>query len=247
MIKNIKNGFTLAETLIAMAIVGVIAALTIPTVVSETQNGKLAASLGRNVEAIETGCQLIVQRASEASTNNSDGIINGIFMVNTNVNGVASADTNRLVHENLFSANASESFNTVPLTSTQTTNYASEVRDINGNNPSSGPNDLADNFAISSKLGAYYGYKGNNANTNEIDPIIGYIYIDVNAQKTPNRYGRDIFLFGLTDSCHMVPAGTTRVNSFRDIPIESDGCGNSPTSGLSCTLRVVKNGYKIDY
>ena len=247
MIKNIKNGFTLAETLIAMAIVGVIAALTIPTVVSETQNGKLAASLGRNVEAIETGCQFIVQRASEASTNNSDGIINGIFMVNTDVNGVASADTNRLVHENLFSANASEFFNTVPLTSTQITNYANEVRDINGNNPSSGPNVLADNFAISSKFGAYYGYKGNNANTNEIDPIIGYIYIDVNAQKTPNRYGRDIFLFGLTDSCHMVPAGTTRVNSFRDIPIESDGCGNSPTSGLSCTLRVVKNGYKIDY
>ena len=248
MTKNIKNGFTLAEALIAMAIVGVIAAITIPTVVSETQNGKLAASLGRNVEAIETGCQLVVQRVSEASVTDRDGVVSGIWEVNNGVNGVASNNSNRLVNNNLFSDNTSEFFNTVPLTTTKKSEYVSLITNINGAGQTTF-NYSSDgwHFAVSSKLGAYYGYNGFSSSNVELP--IGYVYIDVNADKTPNRYGRDIFMFGLTDTCHMVPAGTSILHIMNsNIPIESDGCaGDNPSNGLSCTSRVVKNGYKIDY
>ena len=37
LLKNLKNGFTLAEVLITLVIIGVIAAMTIPTLVTKYQ------------------------------------------------------------------------------------------------------------------------------------------------------------------------------------------------------------------
>ena len=248
--KNIKKGFSLAEVLIAIAIVGVIAAINIPTVVSETQNRKMAAALGRNVEAIETGCQLILQQASEISERRGDGVVNGIWEVR--INDIdSSAQSDRLLNNNngnLFSDITSNFFNTVLRT---LNNY--NVSGINGGTASPPRNQLASNYAISSKFGSIYGYSYNHeANFDNLnDPIVAFIYIDVNAASAPNRYGRDIFLFGLTDSCHMVPAGTPRIRAMNNsIPLEntSAGCvGDNPSNGLSCTSRVVRNGYRIDY
>ena len=47
----------------------------------------------------------------------------------------------------------------------------------------------------------------------------------------------------------MIPAGTKRISKMdNSISIESEGCaGDNPTKGLSCTARVVRNGYKMDY
>jgi prepilin-type N-terminal cleavage/methylation domain-containing protein len=248
MMKNIKKGFTLAEALIAIAIVGVIAAITIPSVVSETQNGKLAASLGRNVEAIETGCQMIIHHANETNTNGDT--IYGLFVINNTIDGDTDNNSNRLIN-NIFSDNVSEFFNIVPLSVDKKNDYISQIRDINGAAQNAFTNYQGENwhFAVSSKLGAYYGYNSLSNIPNEEDPVLGYVYIDVNQTNPPNRYGRDIFLFGLTDSCHMVPAGTLKIRNMNSsIPLENSGCGgNNPTNGLSCTSRVVKNGYKMDY
>ena len=57
--KNNQYGHTLAETLLVTAIVGIVAALTIPSLVKlKNQEG---AVLGRAIEQIELGCQNIIQ------------------------------------------------------------------------------------------------------------------------------------------------------------------------------------------
>ena len=59
--RNFRPAFTLVETLIAMAIIGVIAAITIPQVVKNMNKNQSAIVLARAVEQINLGCQNIIQ------------------------------------------------------------------------------------------------------------------------------------------------------------------------------------------
>lgn len=250
--KNIKLGFTLAEALMAMAIAGVIAALVMPPLISGTQNRKHATALGRSVEAIESGCQLLMQDASEKT---ADGEFFGHAQITIKDINSQSTNSTRIIENSALFTNASDAkyFNVIPLTAAQKGNYESSVKTFNGTgslNPSL--SSIVANYAKSQKLGAYYGVleltQALIQQQNEDDPIVEYIYIDTNGENSPNRYGIDIYLFGLTDACHMIPAGTARMNSLiTSIPTEANGCNNNISNGLSCTSRVVKDGYKINY
>ena len=50
-----RNGFTLMEILISLGIVGVVAAVTIPSLVSSTNNKNIGNALARSVELIQQG------------------------------------------------------------------------------------------------------------------------------------------------------------------------------------------------
>ena len=244
--KNIKLGFTLAEALMAMAIAGVIAALVMPPLISGTQNRKHAAALGRSVEAIESGCQLLMQDASEKTDDGEFFGHSNITLEDIGLSGSANVVDNSALFTN---ASDSKYFNVIPLTAAQKSNYESSVKTLSGTGSlSPSLSSIVANYAKSQKLGAYYGVLKLNQSVinqqNENDPIVEYIYIDTNGENSPNRYGIDIYLFGLTDACHMIPAGTARMTNLTGIPEENSGC---PRNGLSCTARVVKDGYKINY
>ena len=60
-----KLGFTLTEVLITLAIVGVISALTIPTVISENKKQANVAKLATTMSAIENAfTSMIIKEAS---------------------------------------------------------------------------------------------------------------------------------------------------------------------------------------
>lgn len=242
--KKMRFGFTLAEALIAMGIVGVVAALALPTLVTSTQNNKFAVSLGRSVEVIETGCQLLVQDANE----NSDSEFFGHALIQ--IGDLTKAGTTPyVVTDNKLFENAGVYFNADPLTSSQQSDYTSKVRSFSGAAASPSVSNIADKFAVNTKLGAYYGVLQRTDEVNSDDPLVELIYIDANGANPPNRYGRDIFLFGLTDSCHMIPAGSRRMNSwYSGVGLTDRACsGTNISNGLSCTARVVKDGYKNNY
>ena len=246
MTKRFKFGFTLAEAIVTVGIIGVVAMLVIPSVATGSKNRKNGTALGRSVEIIESGCQSMIQEINEIST--FQDLFFGHYMINSALNGMpATAATNSISGANLFSKAGSRKFFDVSQLTPGTT-YTGAVKSLSGGTPSPGLSTLVNNYALNSKTGVYYGAQtANEANAD--DPIVGYIYIDVNGESSPNRYGRDIFYFGLTDRCHMIPAGSARINALMSsIPAESSGCnGSNPTNGLSCTSRVVRNGYKIDY
>lgn len=64
-----KSGFTLAELLISLTIIGVVAAITIPQVVKNVQKRQANAVLERTVEQIEVGCQNMIQAQNDKITN----------------------------------------------------------------------------------------------------------------------------------------------------------------------------------
>ena len=68
--KIYKNGFTLAEVLITLVIVGVVAALTIPTLVNKTQNNQLAAAYKKTYGTLASATRMII---SEEGTPKGDG------------------------------------------------------------------------------------------------------------------------------------------------------------------------------
>ncbi len=249
--KITKTGFTLAEILVALGIVGVISAMTISALTAGVQKKQLAVSLGKDVDVIETGCQKLIQYASGIST---DGDFLGHYMINKALNGsdIGSAASNSISGNNLWIGTGTF-FGTKALTSTEVANYKKSVTAFNNGSASPSPNDLAgSNIVVHEKSGAYFGTKGVTESASYSDPIVGYIYIDVNGASSPNKYGRDVFLYGLTDACHMIPAGTARMEAINSrLPKETDttGCkeGSAVSNGLSCTARVVREGYKISY
>ena len=50
--KNVKPGFTLAEVLITLAIIGVVAAMTLPSVINNSRNKQLEAAFKRNYSVL---------------------------------------------------------------------------------------------------------------------------------------------------------------------------------------------------
>jgi prepilin-type N-terminal cleavage/methylation domain-containing protein len=61
----IKRGFTLAETLVALAIVGVVAALTIPTLSSKSQNQAMASKVSVTVNSLENALTSLLSKEGE--------------------------------------------------------------------------------------------------------------------------------------------------------------------------------------
>lgn len=61
-----KFGFTLPEILVALTIVGIIAATTIPQVVSNVEARKTGALLGRAAEQISLACQNAIQEYNDS-------------------------------------------------------------------------------------------------------------------------------------------------------------------------------------
>ncbi len=243
--KNSKFGFTLAEILIAMGIAGAIAALTIPQLVVSTQSNKFATALGRSVETIETGCQALIQDAGEYS---SDGEIFGHALIEVGYDTRGTAPPLIIADSKLFE-NAGAFFDATPLSDSQQSSYTGSVKSYTGGAPSPRVSSIAGKFAVNTKLGAYYGVLKRTDEANADDPLVELIYIDVNGANPPNRYGRDVFLFGLTDACHMIPAGTNRMNSwYSGVALATSACdGGNVTNGLSCTERVVREGFKNNY
>lgn len=255
--KNIKFGFTLVEAIIALSIVGVLAAFVLPPLFTGAQNKRHAAMLGRSVELIETGCQNLVQSMNELSNDGSD---NGHYMVSPSLNGFADDFNDGIVYNSKLFDYAADYFN---LTNFEPDDiYKKSVRGFHGEAPEPELSAIADKYALNPKLGTYYGVKylkGDFYTNNELlfgDPdelhqvVAELIYIDVNGANSPNRYGRDIFLFELNNMCHMIPAGSGYISivTGQGVPIEEEACkGNNIKNGLSCTSRVVKAGYKMEY
>ncbi len=59
--QKLKFGFTLVETLLALTIIGIVAALTIPQLGKTINKDKAGPTLAKSVQQIELGCQNLIQ------------------------------------------------------------------------------------------------------------------------------------------------------------------------------------------
>ena len=249
LMKSLKKGFTLAEILIALSLIGIIAAMMIPQLIDNTKRNRYGATLGKAVQQIELGISNMIQQAND---NYSDGsIATTLDLINVaDVRGEAITNpANTLTNSfNLFEL-GQPYLGIEGINETEATDYY-ENTDTNFSHGRI-------HLYKFNKFNAYVMYSAQKTGTLEGNDIYTIVAIDVNGNSKPNKIGRDIFGFGLTTTGKLTPAGTEKLKEFaahaspdfgNNVPLAEDGCkdGNI-TNGWSCTARVIQDGFKINY
>ena len=225
--QNFKKGFTLAEVLLALTIVGVIAAMTIPTLVKNIEKQKAGPILGRAVHQIELGCQNLIQDTNSETAGAShhinpslitfkdvkfDNTSDFLFLAKRN------ADFGKVIAKYIGGTQKEIDWDDVPSIK----NFDGSVENVL--------------LALMIKKGVVLKFGKTPAEASfsprlTISDKSKWIFIDVNGwEKAPNTFGKDVFEFDWDDdTCKLTPYTP------------------SANNGLQYTKQVVKDGFKIKY
>lgn len=237
-----KKGYTLAEVLICIGIVSVLAALTIPRVIGSFDKKASGTSLGRTVELLQTGMANVLQ---EAQNNNDEGNafsnLSAIRLSDIGLEGNTYITDGDNLFQNIISF--------INLTEDNTYNIEN-IKTYTGDDPS---DDAISGYTAYrlAKTGSVVMYKSidGEADFNDDNTILASILIDTNGNKAPNNFGKDIFLFGLANNGILIPAGTQAYFDSEDINPQTvvNGCSDTPGNGISCASRVMADKWEIKY
>ena len=238
-----KRAFTLAEVLITLGIIGVVAALTIPTLLSNYQKKEFAARLVKTYSTLAQAAQRAQVDYGDVSTWGYQSNYGSTIPVDEFVNGG---------QERLYTTYARKYF--IPYLRVIKDYGFGRISDIgyeswklkNGNYFWQAPSDYAYRIELSNGVGVFFSFnygriEGDDANLKISSPNI---FVDVNGKSGPNIMGRDIYLFTLTSTTNKFePYGS----SFETEVLER-GCGYSPTTiygSYYCAALLQRMGWKI--
>lgn len=217
--RQIKPAFTLTETLIAMALIGVIAAITIPQVVKNLNRNQTGIILARAVEQIELGCQNIIQNANDNYTDGSMANTLSVIQRQDLDPGVDADVAEERITTGYFADLAIQHFDLSPnliLVSAITNPKNADGSDFPGGigfgaNADANAGLIRHNFKnIPASLCARI---PNDTGAVKRENILGPIYyIDTNTlERGPNIEGVDIFEFRLLDNGKLIPEGESTI------------------------------------
>ena len=215
----LRLGFTLAEVLITLSIIGVIAAMTLPALITKVDKSVYVTGLKKSYGVLSQGVYMI--RAENGSVENAlsgiatnDGFAN-VFIPKLNVAkncGIAAGATGCYSSQNFIAINGSNTgvnlFNSA---------YSTAILTNDGITVGFTITDATCNSHLSDE-------PSNPAYNN-----CGFIAVDINGpNKGPNQWGRDIFRFHLTKK-GLYPDG-------------SEGYYECTTEGRGCAYKVLSDG-----
>lgn len=262
--KNKKGGFTLSETLITIAIIGVTAALTLPAFHAKLKSRTYGATVAKAMNVIQNGMGQIM---TDASNRSDEGYIYDNISAITAKSVSGSGDDTRPIitnpnlcqtyvkyfdrikpagyaYKNITDFSGTKSYESIFSEKVQAQSY-------NINNSSAVITYLStthvNNSEPNDELTKYVKTNGINDGT-----VIVRILIDANGLNGPNRFGKDVFLFGLANNGTLVPAGTDAFNDNifnKTVPLYTTDCtGKTVTGdGVSCAARLVADNWKVNY
>lgn len=256
-----SSGFTLAEVLITLGVLGIVASWTLPSLVKNYQNAQYVTGLKRAVSALQQGFKNYM---SEQGTSQ----LGDTLLFNGNE---AFGEANR---QNIMDAFVKKYFKVM---TTETNAHWHESPEFDYDIIALGPVafDPGGNFGdytykFRTIDGISYGImleESCNSQSNSINNIkafCGSIMIDINGNKKPNKYGRDIFFFIMIQDGSLIPGYGTRYAQFRDGTeniINSNNywqknnayCGRLNSSdltnvlGWACAARIIEEGWRMTY
>ena len=219
-----KKGFTLAEVLITLGIIGVVAAMTIPTLITNYQKQDNVVRLKKAISVLNNGVKLMM--ADEGVYNYSGLGFNscpGIGVINA---------ADRECINNYFS----KYFKIISHSVDANDGYYpySDVLMLNGN---------SGRTVATFNLAGYYGFTTQDGIAFWPQCFNWPAAVDVNGSNPPNRIGYDIFVLQSDDNGHFSPYG---VDTWDDESNTNDYCGDGG-NGYGCTARIMKEDWKINY
>ena len=227
-----KCGFTLSEVLITLGIIGVIAALTLPGLLTDTEGAKVGPKLAKAVSMFEQGNEALLNEYSV------DSIVDS---------GLFDEDTSAVTYGKALSNHIKISQFTYPedVEQSATDESTASSCDVGA--------DFSAGAPFISKDGVIYviNYSSDNMATGvpAHKQRIGNVYIDINGYRKPNALGSDIFVFSLWNDGSLRPVGGA--NWAGD---DADGactwksaCPNDETAGdyRACAGSVFENNLKV--
>lgn len=264
-----KFGFTLAEVLITLGIVGVVAALTAPALVTSSRNQANAARLSVTVSNLENALTTMIMQE------NADTLFQTQAWANLNNRPAFAGNIARYLHTNGYK-------NLAEGASDNVTKYYENATAPATLNATGGRNETESawllglmardpylgtgtSHIIELKNGATLFFapcRNQNLTSAQRQAIINHggalsnkaaaVFIDVNGTSAPNTVGRDIFYFYLGENGVLYPIGGMDAHVFDSAvtPTWETACpvgGNITFHGLACTGRVISEGYSITY
>ena len=235
------SAFTLAEVLITLGIIGVVAAMTMPSLIT---NYKIKETVSKLKKVNTTFNNAFLQAKEENGEISDWGLSNSTLDTDTDDGSIANSNYGR----DKFLEILSRHLKTISMCK-----YSDNSCEVY--RPTNLQGDIDNSDSYSNRLvladGTIIGhlYLNNTAcNTNwgsgALSQSCGSFKVDLNGSKKPNMYGKDIFQFDITAN-GIVPSGiATDIsgNNFEESCIKSD----SRMNGVGCTGWVIYNE-NMDY
>ncbi|MBO6087777.1 type II secretion system protein [bacterium] len=225
-----KKGFTLAEVLITLGIIGVVAAITLSTLIKNYQKHVWVNQLKKEYSILSQGFQKMM--ADDGVTQLSDTTVFGKIQNGcTAYHDIESADCKDFLNEfkKYFKVISIDKDSEYKIRKKDSSNYYTYNENIIK---------LADgSFLI------YHNFS-KNGNDTRFD-------LDINGKKGPNTYGRDIFYFNYRNNGKMVPLGSAEGAHYWKTAQFYYGlsCGKDSENGDwgGCLARIIEEGWKMNY
>ena len=215
------NGFTLAEVLITLGIIGVVAAMTLPALIQNAQNKELEAGLKKGASEISQALNMYQEENGEPITNSvtqhklKPAIIKYFHVLEDCGWGFNDADTACIKNYN----NPDKDSTIYKNFTGKSTVYLKMFDD--------GQFVLADGSLIL--------LENDRAGTT-------YISIDVNGyKKRPNRLGQDLFMFQLDDKGKLIPMGAVGTKFYSGTDVYCSKTSTNSNNGAGCTYKALSD------
>ncbi len=204
--KRMKKAFTLSEVLITLVIIGVIAAITVPTIVAAHQKEELRTAFMKTYSDLNNFSKKFYFDKAESFTEYSY------------INGARKASQEFMNYFNMTTATASNDRWDTP---TEERDRAYKLKRFDG-----GPvySNFCDETGYHSDISGRL-YRFNDSPTWGDENVNGpVICVDINGQKGPNRMGKDYFFFIFTIDGRAIPMG---MDDEHNTPIAASSSGRN--------------------
>lgn len=213
-----KKGFSLAELMIAMGVVGVVAAITIPMLVENAQRAQIGPKLAKAASALEQANHRMLSDLEATSLSES------ISWEGTYIEQISD-----YIKVTPYTYNVETKNTYAPGMRTFVKDYAFIAKDGTVYFISRGYNDMN---SLDYTIPAH-------------KRVAGSIFIDINGVSKPNNGGDDIFVFYLLDDGSLKPAGDPE---FGDSWERFCKINQKPTIAPTfCTGHIFANNLKVLY
>lgn len=240
-----QPAFTIAELLMSTVILGVVAMLTIPVLLSHYSKNINAFGLKKSYSTINQALQKMTLDYDTSGNIENTGFFNSTdtFLGDNFIKYIKIAKNCQL-GSGCFTPYISPNFDSsvmIPYTSIMGNHYSFITTDNMAYMLETTGSGCVNTFDGASSTG----------HSSQMSSICGKLWVDVNGLKKPNRYGSDIFLFYITNGkiASLYPAGgrDDAKEQWSNDGINVLHCKKNESTGYACAGRIIGQDWEIKY
>ena len=232
-----RVAYTLAEVLITLGIIGVVAALTLPSVIQNYKKQEVLSRLKKSYAVIEQTVKMAEKDYGAITTwpewSDSEAVLHKYFV--PYLSGVKEfGKAKDLVETPLcYDQNSSMTFDNV-------FKYYSQYVWWTGVHISN-PFSTGETSSIALSDGTCIGL---NPETDSLGTKPKMIFVDVNgSRRGPNVAGKDLFFFYINSDGFVKPWG----DNYQEVLLKDLCNSQSSSQGYTCAARIIREGWQINY